>query len=258
MIEMNITMRSTVLEIDTKVTVLLPEDRHKTEDLRGKKYPVLYILHGMKEDSSSWLHLSNIFLLCRDLDLIVVMPSGNNSMYVNQEKGLDYYTYIAEELPMKLKNFLPITDDVDKTFIMGESMGGYGTMRLALGSPEKYGKAVCLSGGNIVGKISNRQSELAFGEDKDYVVNSDNNLYVIMERLSGYEGHIPDFKIYCGMQDFVYDMSVELCDKMNEYLPEHFKGGEFSDGEHNFFYWNRVLPDALRFFGFDVKENSVI
>ncbi|MCF0111119.1 MAG: transcriptional antiterminator, partial [Erysipelotrichaceae bacterium] len=75
MIQLEMTMRSVALDMDTKVMMFLPEDRHKTEDKRGKTYPVLYVLHGMKEDNSSWIALSNLFLMCRDLDLIVVMPA---------------------------------------------------------------------------------------------------------------------------------------------------------------------------------------
>lgn len=259
MIQMQMTLRSTILEMDTKINVLLPEDRHKTVDTRGKKYPVLYILHGMKEDCSSWLNLSNIFLLCRDLELIVVMPSANNSSYVDQVYGMNYFTYITEELPTKLKNYLPISDDPDDTFIMGESMGGYGTMRCALGAPEKYGKAVCLSAGNIATHpIKHRIMELALGSDLEAIMKSDNNLYNLMERLSKSEGHIPDFKVFCGTDDFVYEGCVELCEKLKDTLPEHFKGAEFSEGEHNFFFWNKVLPKALEFFGFEVKQDSVV
>ncbi|MBQ6395627.1 MAG: hypothetical protein IJH87_04725, partial [Atopobiaceae bacterium] len=81
------TFRSTVLDMDTTVDVLLPENRKTTKDLRPKTYPVLYILHGKKEDSSTWTRMSNIMLLTRELDLIVVMPSGNNSRYVDAKYG---------------------------------------------------------------------------------------------------------------------------------------------------------------------------
>ena len=37
MIHAQLTMRSNALEMDTKVDVLLPEDRHTTKDTRGKK-----------------------------------------------------------------------------------------------------------------------------------------------------------------------------------------------------------------------------
>ena len=119
MIHAQLTMRSNALEMDTKVDVLLPEDRHTTKDTRGRKYPVLYILHGAKEDNSSWINLSNIFLMCRDLDLIVVMPTTYRGSYVDAVYGQNYYTYISEELPVKMKNIFPISDDPKDTFIMG-------------------------------------------------------------------------------------------------------------------------------------------
>ncbi|MBQ1531035.1 MAG: hypothetical protein IIZ57_02720, partial [Solobacterium sp.] len=87
MMHMEITLRSTALDMDTKVTVLFPEDRHHTADTRGKTYPVLYILNGGKEDCSSWVNLSTLFLMCRDLDLVVVLPSGNNSSYCDAVYG---------------------------------------------------------------------------------------------------------------------------------------------------------------------------
>ncbi|MBR3251509.1 MAG: hypothetical protein IKF80_07350 [Erysipelotrichaceae bacterium] len=131
MVKAELTMRANSLNMDTKVNVLLPEDRKETKDLKGKKYPVLYILHGYKEDCDAWVNLSNIFLLCRDLDLIVVMPSANNSCYNNSRYDQNYYDWISEELPIKLKNYFPISDRREDTFIMGESMGGYGTLRIA-------------------------------------------------------------------------------------------------------------------------------
>ena len=144
MIHAQLTMRSNALEMDTKVDVLLPEDRHITKDTRGRKYPVLYILHGAKEDNSSWINLSNIFLMCRDLDLIVVMPTTYRGSYVDAVYGQNYYTYISEELPVKMKNIFPISDDPKDTLIMGESMGGYGTLRIALSKPEKLCKRRCI------------------------------------------------------------------------------------------------------------------
>ena len=63
MIHAQFTMRAVSLQMDTRVDVIIPEDRHQTKSIGDKKYPVLYVLHGMKEDSASWLNLSNIFLL---------------------------------------------------------------------------------------------------------------------------------------------------------------------------------------------------
>ena len=261
MIHATFTMRSVTLDMDTKVDVLLPEDRHKTEDIRGTKYPVLYVLHGYKNDNSSWLHLSNLFLMCRDLDLIVVMPSVNNSFYMDEVYGQDYYTYVTEELPTKLKNYLPITDDPEKTFVMGESMGGYGTLRCALGKPENYGKAVVLSGANILkmeGNTGGRHLYGVYGSSKQDVMDTDGNIDNLCDKLAVYEGHKPQIKFYCGLEDFVYPNCKQMADKLAESNPDVFAGAEYWHGEHNYFFWNEAIPKALKFFGFEVKQDSVI
>jgi putative lysine transport system ATP-binding protein len=263
MIHAELTMRSVALEMDTKVTVLLPEDRHKTEDLRGKKYPVLYILHGFKEDCSAWINLSNIFLMCRDLDLIVVMPSANNSSYQDMVYGQDYYSWISGELPMKLKNYLPITDDREQTFIMGESMGGYGTLRLALAHPERYGKAVCLSGANII-RLGDRHAaapklqKATYGLDMDQAMAGDGNLDNLVRKLKDYQGPRTAYRFYCGTEDMVYPLCKQFAEEMTRELPDWDIQQEYWPGQHNFFFWNQAVPKALQFFGFTVEQNSVI
>lgn len=259
MIHAQFTMRSVALEMDTKVDILLPEDRHHTVNTRGKTYPVLYILHGMKNDNSSWMNLSNIFLTCRDMDLIVVMPSVQKSFYTDMVYGLDYYTYVSEELPLKLKNYLPITDDPQQTFIMGESMGGYGTLRIALSKPEQYGKAVCLSGFNIgwASALPEKARIGAFGFPET-IDASDNNLLNLVERLKQHPGPLPAFKFYCGTEDICYPGCHSFYTTLKESCPKMQVEGEFWHGQHNFFFWNQAIPKALKWMGFDIVEDEVI
>ena len=258
MIHTTFTMRSVALDMDTKVDILLPEDRHKTEDLRGLKYPVLYILHGYKNDNSSWLHLSNIFLMCRDLNLIVVMPAVNNSMYTDEYYGQNYYTYITEELPMKLKNIFPITDEREKTFIMGNSMGGYGTLKCALSRPDLYGKAAPMSGGLF--DLSANFGKLTVGcyGSAEAYRSSDSNLANLVMKLKDYEGELPEFRFYCGTEDFALESCQKMADLMHRELPQCKVSEEYWPGEHNFFFWNEAIPKALKFFGFEIEHNSVI
>ena len=259
MIRAQFTMRAVSLQMDTRVDVIIPEDRHETKSIGDKKYPVLYVLHGMKEDSASWLSLSNLFLLCRDLDLIVVFPSANNSFYVNTTYGMDYYNWIVNELPLKLHNLLPITDDPKQTFIMGESMGGYGTMRIALANPDKFGKVVCLSGGDMGRRFDFNDPFRGsiFGSKEDYM-NSDNNLYNLIEKLKCYEGDLPDFAFYCGTEDRAYEGCKDLADTLEREVKGVHVEKEFWPGLHNFFFWNQANPKALKFFGFNVEQNDVI
>ncbi|MBR2787779.1 MAG: hypothetical protein IKD94_01320 [Erysipelotrichaceae bacterium] len=257
MVKAELTMRANSLNMDTKVTVLLPEDRKETKDLRGKKYPVLYILHGYKEDCSAWLNLSNIFLLCRDLDLIVVMPSANNSCYNNSKYGQNYYDWIAEELPVKLRNYFPISDRREDTFIMGESMGGYGTLRIALSKPDKYGKAVCLSGANMAKRETIHKDMEPFLGTREEMLTSDANIENLIRKIKERNLDCPELRIYCGNEDFIFADCRKITEKLEEAFPDKVRH-EYWKGEHNFFFWNEANPKALSFFGFDVKGNSVI
>ncbi|MBQ3295494.1 MAG: hypothetical protein IJH00_03305 [Erysipelotrichaceae bacterium] len=259
MIKIEMTMRSAVLDMDCKLEMLLPENRKKTEDLRGKKYPVLYVLHGMKDDCSSWIDMSNIKLVCRDLDLIVVFPSVTNSSYADMKYGYDYYTYVTEELPLKLKNYFPISDRREDTFIMGESMGGYGTLKIALNNPDKYAKAVCLSGPNIVDFLDydSKVTKANFGS-REEVEGSHNDLCKVVDDLKAYGGELPELAFYCGTEDFVYEGCRKMADYVKENLPAMRVEEGYWKGEHNFFFWNEAVPKALQFFGFEVKGNSII
>ena len=259
MIKAEITMRSTVLDMDTKIEMLLPEDRHKTQDTRGKKYPVLYVLHGKKDDCSSWINLSNIMLLCRDLELIVVFPSVTNSMYSDMVYGYDYFSYITEELPVKLKNYFPITDDVDKTFIIGESMGGYGTLKAILSKPDRYAKGVCLSGANVL-DIANFDDKLTIANfgSREEAYKGNNNIEKLVDDLKDYKGKLPELAIYCGTEDFIYEACRKTANYMKENLPDMKITEEYWHGQHNFFFWNEALVKAFRFFGFNIEQNSVI
>lgn len=259
MMHMEITLRSTALGMDTKITVLFPEDRNATTDTRGKKYPVLYVLNGGKEDCSSWVNLSTLFLNCRDLDLVVVLPSGNNSSYCDEKYGQKYFTWISQELPVKMKNLFPITDDPDQTFIMGESMGGYGTARIALACPDNYGKAVVLSGGNFQPFAFGESNERIgiFGSQQEWE-QSDNNLFNLVEKLKHHQGHKPDMIFYCGTEDRALAPCQELEQRIRTECPDVRITAEYWHGQHNFFFWNEAIPKALKEFGFDIVQNSVV
>jgi len=197
-----------------------------------RKYPVLYILHGHSEDNSSWMNLSSIYLLARDLDLFVVMPSAYNLPYENMEGGLKMQTYIAEELPSKMQRLFPVSDRREDTFLMGESMGGYGAWLLGAKYPEKYAKVVPLSG---TGPLEKQEDLLRLLEEN--------------------KDRLPDFCYMCGLQDKSYEKNMNFLKKAEVLLKERLKS-ECWDGGHDFFFWNEAIPKALDILGFSADEEK--
>src|SRR5688572_11808047 len=63
-----------------KYNIVLPLDY----DTSTKRYPVLYLLHGLSQNYTAWgLQNGTPFYAGLYDDLIVVMPDGGNSWYVN-------------------------------------------------------------------------------------------------------------------------------------------------------------------------------
>lgn len=86
------------------MNVILPElsDHNptwKTETLQD--IPVLYLLHGMYGDHSTWQRRTSIERLIRQTPLAVIMPSTDLAWYTNTTYGLRYFDAIAKELPAK-------------------------------------------------------------------------------------------------------------------------------------------------------------
>lgn len=241
-----LTMRSTILRMDVKVSVIIPESRKDYHlDQNDKKYKSIYVLHGGAEDNSTWLVLSNIYLLTRDLDAFVIMPSGYNSSWVNTQYGLKMQDYISEELIAKMERLFPISSKRENRFIMGESMGGYGTWYTSLLHPEKYSKAAVLSGGGFVRRSA--PSGISTGATSlDKLALERNN--------SGVE--MPEYYCMCGTEDFGFDTRQNFETYIKQNCPNIKVTSEYWSGKHDFYYWDTAIPKALKFFGFEKDEEK--
>ena len=145
---------SDALRMQTNVTICLPSksfaDRMSGRDevyVQGMKYQVLWLLHGGTGDDSDYVNFSNIVRYADNNKIAVVMPADFNASYTDDPNGAKYYTYVTEELPKVLRAFFPFSDKREDNFVAGLSMGAMGTMKCALGHPEMYAAALCMSGG---------------------------------------------------------------------------------------------------------------
>lgn len=120
-----------------KVHILVPE----TQDT----FPVLYLLHGWGGDHRDWTTQTKIVEYVRGSDLLVVMPDAHNSFYHDNASDTTklYERWIATELPAFVE--AKYTVDGDRRAIAGLSMGGYGSMMIALNHPDRYAFAAGLS-----------------------------------------------------------------------------------------------------------------
>lgn len=148
---------SAALGMKTDVTIILPfyspydVNDGKREDMypNGKKYQVLWLLHGGNGNDLDYLHYSNILRYASEHMLAVVMPTGYNMNTDDHEKSMKMCTYVGEELPSVLRNIFPFSDRREDNFIGGLSMGSNGAQKVAIRYPENYAAVLAMSAGSF-------------------------------------------------------------------------------------------------------------
>lgn len=114
-------------------------------DATTSHYPVLYMLTGNNQSNTAFLQIG----LQRQLDqliarhaippLIAVMIQGGPGSNNWRNKGsLHYESYILE-VQQLIDRTLPTVPARDARAVVGDSMGGYGAMNVALANPYRFG-----------------------------------------------------------------------------------------------------------------------
>ncbi|MBR1821047.1 MAG: esterase family protein [Clostridia bacterium] len=221
------------------------------EIYRPRKFPALYLLHGALEDETSWLRMTAIERYAQKRQIAVVMPRGQNGFYTNAESGLNYYDFVADELPRLIEYAFPISDRAEDRFIAGCSMGGYGAARCALGRPDRYAAFADLSGAVDPAQLEPAMTamgftffryDLLFG-GAERVKGTTNDLWLLAERAR-FAAKKPRAFIYCGESDGNnYAMNHDLYGHLRtQGFETEFIGGE---GDHDWEYWDGAIKDFL-------------
>ena len=210
------------------VNVVLPCDKLDADRKhylnRGKKFKTLYLLHGLIGNYTDWISGTRVQRLAEKNDLAVVMPSGDNSFYVNSYAipNNDYGRFIGEELVEVTRAMFPLSDKREDTFVGGLSMGGFGAMRAAMAYPETFSKAVVLSGALHIldencDNLADEQlvfgdTALARGTEKDPEA-----LFAKLaeEKKRDPEKQIPDVYFSCGTQDSLMGVNKRYRDLLS-------------------------------------------
>ena len=238
--------RSKTVNMPVEVELLVPQPGYKS--LRQSEgYKVMILLHGANNDRTEWLLKSQIFDMVKELPILVCMPSGKNSFYVNTANGYDYMDYVTKELPEWISTMFRVSDKREDWLIAGESMGGYGALVCGLNHPERFGQIASFSGALDIADMGHRlptfRMELIFGENWQQEIAENYNVYSYCHTIS--EELRPRLYLCCGKQDGLYDMNVRF---RNEVQGEYDLSWSEGDGGHDFGYWNERLKEMLAWF----------
>ena len=125
-------------------SVILPLDY----DSSTARYPVLYLLHGYAFDNTAWSTMSNLSAYAAGREMIVVMPDGLKSWYVNSatDQKAKYEDYIAKDLVAYVDGHFRTIPLRRARAIAGQSMGGYGAALIGLNHYNEFAAIGILSG----------------------------------------------------------------------------------------------------------------
>jgi S-formylglutathione hydrolase len=124
----------------------------KTYAPKGTRLPLLVLLHGGGGSARSMVPMTNVLIRMIDHDeitpMVVVTPSCDRCLYVNRRDGkANWESFILDELIVSIRKEFNVMKDRKGLVIMGPSMGGLGTLRMALKHPDLFLAAAASSPG---------------------------------------------------------------------------------------------------------------
>lgn len=236
----SIRFESPALGGPSRMTVLIPPGRGP--------FPTLYLLHGLGGDHESWLRDYDLTRLTAGRGMLVVLPEGSRSYYVNDLRpgGLGRWEdHIVRDVRGVIERALDVRPDPAARAIAGLSMGGYGALAIALRHPDIYGAAGVLSGSLYFGHAphpsgAEHQTALAQGLAPD-----SQDVFALAEDIVARGKPRPNLLLTCGTEDGHLGSHREL-HALLERLGWPHDYAEFP-GAHTPAFWAARLPALLDF-----------
>ena len=252
LIQVNFVSRSLLRTVP--IQVILPVDKFSmaTGKLREEKpLKTLYLLHGLLGNYTDWVTGTRIQRWAEERDLAVVMPSGDNSFYLDQEQKGDFYgRFIGEELVEMTRRMFPLSRKREDTFIAGLSMGGFGAIRNGLKYHETFGYIAGLSSAvHILENLNNKDKvrNVAFEEScfgpLEEAAKTDKNPRVLVEQLVKEKVELPHIYLACGTEDGLIGVNRDYRDMFREngFDLTYYEG----PGTHSWDFWDQEIKKVL-------------
>lgn len=233
--------RSDVMDMNTSMTVILPEGTKQSE------IRVVYLLHGLADNCSGWSRYTSVERYAREHNVALVIPEVQRSFYADMAQGIPYFTFLHEELPKICRNFFNFSEDREKNYIMGLSMGGYGALKCALNTPQRYAGVAAFSAvadlAEFTHTLKNNHAQFQgiFGEDVSLPENCDLIGLAQTVEISA----LPRMYLACGEEDGLYDANCRLSSLLQQ------RGADIRfdhwEGNHTWAFWDSAVCKAMNY-----------
>ncbi|MDR0908759.1 MAG: esterase family protein [Spirochaetaceae bacterium] len=256
---MTIRFRSAALKRTVSFAAIVPLDKILTEGEKiPEKFRTLYLLHGYTNDQWEWFLGSTIEEYAHTYNMAIILPSIENSFYLDDAKREAYYAkYIGEELISWTRRAFPLSDKREDTLIGGLSMGGFGAIRNGLYYNEVFGGIMAMSSALITDEVSKMKAgegnpvasydyyAHTFGSPEK-LLGSDNDPKALAEKLLKGNKRIPKIYMACGTEDFLLEPNRDMHRHLEKLGIEHKY--EEGPGEHNMKFFNPYLARGLAWY----------
>jgi S-formylglutathione hydrolase FrmB len=234
--------RSAALDRVMPYRIYLPP-RYDSEPAR--RYPVLYLLHGISASYRQWVDLG----LAAEADrmiktgqiapLVVVMPEGESSYWVDQaDGGPKWGAYVAVDLVREVEGGYRVMSGQRNRAIGGLSMGAHGALQLSLNYPGVFGSVGAHS---LV--LRRFGSAPAFFGDRDQYDQRD-PVFLVREKTD--VARSLALWVDIGYLDEWAALALDFENELNDLRVVH--QWHLWPGGHTDEYWIEHLPEYLHFY----------
>lgn len=251
------TVYSKVLNASRNYSVYLPPSYDE-----NKKYPVLYLFHGMSQTDRDWLFRGHVQEVADRLvysgeadEMVIVLPDAGGDIYKGAWNGYfdmpgwEYESFFFDEFLPYIEMKYNIIGDKKHRAVAGLSMGGGGATAYGLWHPDMFSSVYAMSALmdipefgaakydnpddklGILTKVVKERSCIKFVES------SDENVKTALRTVSWF--------VDCGDDDFLLDRNIEFFHALrNSGIKCQFR---VRDGGHDWEYWHSALYICLPF-----------
>ena len=287
----SVKLKSVLLNDICDVTVVLPDPPMRTAETSreyyscGKKYKVLWLLHGGRDTLRDWTAYSNVPRLALQYGMIIVMPNGHDSDFVNHPEfgdGYMFQNFFFEELMPFIQNWLPASTAPEDNYLAGNSMGCAATWQYGIQHPERFGCIAPLSNQPLDYRYLEEYRQMrccdfracinrgemtvpaaygAVGESihvkeinaickyetiGDFLDSQENTMQRFEEAAAA--GRLPSIWVPCG-----HDPRDSKLMKFHGYCKEHNIANmyfeEYNEDTHAFSFWEKAIADFIHYLG---------
>ena len=254
------TFQSKVLNSEREYNIFLPKS-YETDV--NKKYPILYLLHGLNDTHRGWSmrgHLKDVadqlMASGEACEMIIVTPNAGGNINEGVWNGYfdmpewSYETFFFTEFLPYIEKTYRVIGDKQHRAIAGLSMGGGGATVYGQRHSDLFTAVYAMSalmdipGPTGLQSSQNNNEKMAFLNES---VKKHSCVKFVADADEAQKARLRSIKWFvdCGDDDFLLDRNIEFTQAMRAaQIPCEFR---IRDGGHTWEYWHSALYICLPF-----------